>query len=133
MTLTTKTILLVDDDDEARDLLAEAIFLIDNSIVCCEAINGQEALDTLSKMNDLPNLIFLETKTKAMNGFECLMDLRNNPTYKNIPVIMYSSTNTQQAIKLAGQLGSKRYIIKSAEIDSIINKVKEVFTSFNIY
>jgi CheY-like chemotaxis protein len=133
MTLTTKTILLVDDDDEARDLLAEAIFLIDNRIVCYEAINGQDALDRLSKLNALPGVIFLETKTKAMNGFECLMDLRNNPTYKTIPVIMYSSTNTQQAIKLAGQLGSKGYIIKSPEIDLIIDRVRDVFKSFNIY
>lgn len=89
-----KKILLIDDDPDDRDLFCEAIEEIALEIVCNTAPNGQKALANLNdKEIEKPDIIFLDVNMPVMNGWQCISLLQKEEAYKNIPVIMYSTSS----------------------------------------
>jgi len=100
-----KRIWLAEDDSDDIDLFVEALTDIDKSIVYNCARNGKELIAKLNiGESDFPELIFLDVNMPEMNGWECLAYLKKNPTFKDIPVIIYSTssakTNTENAVEL---------------------------------
>src|SRR6188768_3557680 len=99
-------ILIVDDDPEDIQLFAEALLEIDESINCVEAYNGLEALKVLKRNSFLPNYIFLDINMPLMNGRKCLEEIKSNPNYNHIPVIIYSTTTDVKQIEEFRKLGA---------------------------
>jgi DNA-binding response OmpR family regulator len=52
---------------------------------------GHEALRFLQQAETLPDIIFLDINMPAMNGKECLLEIRKNSRYNDIPIVMYST------------------------------------------
>lgn len=86
------TILYADDDSDDRELLSEAIKEVDPAIECVTVCDGKEALEILERIATLPDFIFLDINMPVMNGKECLAAIRENERYKEIPVVIYSTT-----------------------------------------
>lgn len=87
-------ILLADDDDDDRYFFAQAIQELSGSIKLSTAKDGTELLRLLkSTVAELPDLIFLDLNMPRKNGVECLEELRQNVQFKNIPVIIYSTSS----------------------------------------
>jgi CheY-like chemotaxis protein len=86
-------ILAIDNDPEDIDLFVDAVKEIDPAITCAAVYSGHEALRFLEEAQELPDIIFLDINMPGMNGKECLLEIRKNPRYHEIPIIMYS-TNT---------------------------------------
>lgn len=108
-----KKILLIDDDPDDRDLFCEAIEEIASEIVCSTAPNGQKALAKLNGREiEKPDIIFLDVNMPVMNGWECLMLLQKEEAYKNIPVIMYSTSSHRKDIDNAQQFGALCFFTK---------------------
>ena len=99
-------ILIVDDDAEDIELFCEAVAEIDRTISCIEAYNGVEALKILQRDQLLPHFIFLDINMPFMNGQKCLAEIKRNPAYKDIPVVMYSTTNNERQIEECQLLGA---------------------------
>ncbi|GAB3953385.1 hypothetical protein GCM10028805_37000 [Spirosoma harenae] len=106
-------LLLIDDDIDDRDLFCEVIQDIDTTLECQLAANGPEALQTLAEQPATrPDLIFLDINMPIMNGWECLIQLKQEASFQSIPVLMYSTSaqGTDQA--KADQLGALGLITK---------------------
>ena len=99
-------ILIVDDDAEDIELFTEAVLQIDQNINCVEAYNGLEALKVLKRNALLPNFIFLDINMPLMNGRKCLEEIKKNPSYRHIPVIIYSTTTDKKQIEECRNLGA---------------------------
>lgn len=92
---TVHSVLVVDDDAEARDLIVQ--ILSDVDIACSVATDGNNALSILSDLEiPLPELILLDLMMPGMDGFEMLHVLQNNPTWATIPVIVVTAKNLEQ-------------------------------------
>jgi signal transduction histidine kinase/DNA-binding response OmpR family regulator len=83
----SKTILLSEDDEVTRYLLGETLAKYGFRIL--EARNGREAVKMAEAY--LPDAMFLDIVMPDLNGFEVLRELRNNPSTKEISVIVHSS------------------------------------------
>ena len=82
-----ETILIVDDVQEPRELLKEALKVANYEII--EAVDGVDALEKAEKF--LPNLILMDVTMPRMDGFTLNMKLKENEKTKNIPVIVSTS------------------------------------------
>lgn len=103
--------LLVDDDEDDSDLIFEVIKEIDSTVQYTYAMEGPEALAMLEK-GYKPAIIFLDINMPGMNGWQCLMKLKSNEQFRDIPVIMYSTSSYPHEIAKAFELGALAFFTK---------------------
>lgn len=120
----SKTILIVEDDNflqglEATKLKKEGynILTASNSIEAFKAFEGTEKID----------LVLLDLLLPDVDGFMILEKIRQNPTLKTVPVIVFSNLSEEKDVNRATSLGISEFMIKSNfTLDEISKKVKEL-------
>ena len=110
---------LVIEDSEAdqflfRDVVEEYV----PGILILEARDGQEAVEMLDKMAELPQVIFLDINMPRMNGFEFL-NVYDEKLYQNsVAVVMLTSSDQQKDIDKSRKYKSvKHYMEKPISTD----------------
>ena len=89
MTGPDHAILIVDDDEDIRELLAELLREEGYRVVTAE--NGRAALARLRSAEAAPCLILLDLMMPVMNGFEFLEAFRSDPALASIPVAVVTA------------------------------------------
>lgn len=107
-----KMILLADDDTDDAEMFCEALAEIDESIVCHCSENGSGVLNMLKDQEKTPKVVFLDLNMPIMNGWECLKQLKQEERYKDIPVIMISTSSHKNDMDTAANLGAVCYFVK---------------------
>ena len=93
---------LVDDDMDDILIFREVLQDVNPTIDFRSAADGHEALSILrTKNNDLPDVIFLDLNMPQKNGYECLEEIRNNKTLQDIPVVVFSTSNSNDSVNHA--------------------------------
>lgn len=104
-----KTILIADDSRAMRAMLTLTIESIgDYRIV--EVSSGFEALRILPR--EQVDLILTDINMPDINGLELISYLRENPNYRDIPVIIISTEGSQKDVDKGKQLGANEYVVK---------------------
>ncbi len=84
-------ILIVDDDDDLRDVLH--VFLSDCGHDVHESSDGQEALAWLSRHRDAPPCVaIVDLRMPAVDGWDLLATVRRDPLWRKLPVVVLSGT-----------------------------------------
>lgn len=125
----SKSILLIEDDEDDQGFFLEAISAIENTRLYDIAKNGKEAINKLKNSALLPDIIFTDINMPIMDGIECFLEIIKNPRTKNIPVVFLSSDTGKRAI--VTQLGAKGFIQKSHDNDTLIKQLAQMI-SINI-
>jgi CheY-like chemotaxis protein len=118
-------ILSIDDDDDDRELLREAISLIDRDIICIQLNDGVDALNYLDSDLELPDLIFLDINMPRMNGIACLELIRSNPKFDSTKVIIFSTSRDILDLEKVKTLGSE-FITKPNSFSDLVTLLKNV-------
>ncbi len=102
--------ILVADDDR---FLASAIRLklTKEGFEVRVASDGDEALAALKEF--VPDLILLDLVMPNKDGFATLTEIKANPAWKNIPVIIASNLGQKEDIDKGWELGAADYVVKS--------------------
>lgn len=115
-----KNIYLAEDDEDDRLLFLEAMQELDAAAEVMAAEDGELLLNILSKAGkDLPEIIFLDINMPKKNGFDCLREIRAGAGWKNIKVVMLSTSSNPENIELAYSLGADCYVVKPATLMSL--------------
>jgi two-component system response regulator len=132
--MSTKTILLVEDNPSDIGLTKRALSKghILNELVVAE--DGQEALDYLFGTGSratgdpppLPNLILLDLKLPKVDGHEVLRQIRGNSRTKRLPVVILTSSKAQQDILASYDLGANSYIQKPVDFLQFAEAIKNL-------
>ena len=88
-------ILLADDDPDDRSIIMDAMEVMNAGGWMKFAENGQKVLDILEEefgADNTPQLIVLDLNMPKMNGTQTLGHLKRDDRFKNIPVIIYSTS-----------------------------------------
>lgn len=124
-------ILLVEDNEGDILLTTEALeegkIANDLSVVK----NGKDALDFIFKKGvytevNSPDLILLDINLPLKNGHEVLGVIKTNEKTKHIPVIMLTTSSSENDIKLAYKHHANCYITKPVEVEDFINAVSTI-------
>ncbi len=112
------TILLVEDNDDVREMMAMALELGGHAV--SSAANGREALNLL-EAGERPGLILVDLMMPVMNGWEFRAALQKNPELSTLPVVVVSAVTAESA----KALGNTRCIAKPVDIDRMLDLVGE--------
>ncbi len=117
-----KTILIVDDDIDDRELFGEALAEIDNTIHCIYAKHGYEALDILYQPDAvIPDYIFLDLNMPRLNGKECLALIKKTERFKVVPVIIFSTSKLDSDVEETRKLGATLFLTKPAKFSQLVD------------
>ncbi len=118
------TILLIEDEEMLSDMY-ETKFVKDGYQVK-KALDGEQGL-TMASEGVKPDIILLDIIMPKLDGFSVLKNLKENPSTKNIPVILLTNLGQDEDIKKGQELGSAGYLVKANLTPAqVVEKIKEV-------
>ena len=119
-------ILLADDDKDDCYLFREALSELPVNALLETVSDGEELLKYLQDHGkNHPDVIFLDLNMPKKNGFECLTEIKINDEWKEIPVIMFSTSYPRDAhyeqdmMKVLYSIGAKDYVRKPASFPEL--------------
>ena len=112
----TKTILVVDDIKENRDLIT--LLLNSYGFKTLQATSGKEALDVFE--NEKLDLIFMDILMEGMDGLETMQNIRASKNGKDIPIIALSANVFEEDKKEALKNGANDFLAKPVEEKEIL-------------
>ncbi|BAU54334.1 response regulator [Mucilaginibacter gotjawali] len=129
-------ILLVEDNEGDIVLTCDALedCRIVNEVTVIR--DGESAINFFKNLKDKdsrPDLVLLDINLPKKNGIEVLIFLKNNETYKQMPVIMLTTSSSEKDITLSYKNYANCYITKPIEVAEFmeaITKIEEFW--FNI-
>jgi adenylate cyclase len=104
----TATILVADDNDSGRELIAQQ--LQRQGFLVIEADGGQSCLETMRRVG--PDLLLLDLVMPDMNGYEVLQVIRADEQLRRIPVVVISGIQDEQGAIHCIDAGASDYLIK---------------------
>ncbi len=109
-------VLLADDDADDRFFFKRALGDLSLDTQLTTVNDGEQLMEHLSEnSNHLPNVIFLDINMPRKNGHECLAEIKHNAKLKDIPVVMFSTSNSWDSINMLFKSGSDVYIHKPSD------------------
>jgi len=115
-------VLIVDDSSLIRSVASSAAKEAGHNVIV--AGNGQEGLDAM-KNNEI-NIVFSDVNMPVMGGLEMVKNIKNDPAYKFIPVIMLT-TESNPELKAKGKaLGVKAWMLKPFNKDKFFMALKKL-------
>lgn len=121
-------ILMAEDDPDDRTLLQEAFAEAGMPGRLDFVENGHELLDALAvaesgAAESPPNLILLDLNMPRMGGHAALARIKQDPALRKIPVIVLSTSDAEEDIARAYDLGVNSYITKPASFAALVSAV----------
>lgn len=117
-------ILVVEDNDEMRFYLKE---ILGDHVVVKETRNGVEALKSLQ--SEIPDLIISDVMMPEMDGSELLVNLKNSPVFRGIPVVMLTARASEEDVLHGLSLGVDDYIIKPFNAKELKIRIHNLLTN----
>jgi CheY-like chemotaxis protein len=109
-------ILLADDDIDDCNFFKHALEELPISAHFATVHDGEQLMHYLSEHSEqLPHVLFLDINMPRKSGLECLSEIKRNPKLKDIPVVMFSTSNSLDTINMLFKSGSHVYIHKPSE------------------
>lgn len=119
----SRSILLVDDEPQTRDLLR--LMLKRDGY---EVYDAEDGFDALQKVESLqPDLVLLDVMMPDIDGIAVCEQIRANKTTADIPVVMLSARTHDEAVRRGIAAGATRYLAKPIGRESLLKHVREVF------
>jgi CheY-like chemotaxis protein len=110
------TVLVVEDEEDLREMMRDALELNGYSVVTAE--EGGDALKKLAQIEHVC-LVLLDLLMPGMNGWDFFAELRQRPAFAAIPVVVHSSAPDQ------APAGVTRVLKKPMGLERLLGVVHE--------
>ena len=128
-------ILLVEDNEADAELALRAFRRRKLSNPVYVARDGEEALDYIHRRGrfaedaPVPSVILLDLRIPKVDGLEVLHQLKQDPVYRNVPVVVLTTSAEDRDVRRSYELGAASYIVKPVEFE----KFQEVVERIDLY
>lgn len=136
-------------EDNADLLYSLNLVLESNNYKVVTANNGKTALNILSELEQVPDVIISDIMMPEMDGYEFFRAISNEPRWNRIPFIILSARNAPKDIRFGKSLGVDDYLTKPfnekdllaiisgkiariKKVNELDNKIDEVLSTMNI-
>ncbi len=122
-------ILLVEDNPGDVTLLKEIFKLSQFSIHLGVARNGEDAVaylrqDGFYAFTRKPDLILLDLNLPKKNGMEVLEEIKRDPRFQQIPVLILTSSNQESDRERAFRFRASHYLLKPQDLSHLASLLK---------
>jgi len=116
------TILVVDDDSGhrvlAREVLERAGFKVD------VADNGMDAIESVARAK--PDLMILDVLMPGLDGFGVCAQLRQDPNFRDLPILMATGLEDVDSIEQAFEAGATNFVTKPINWTLLVYQVRYI-------
>jgi CheY-like chemotaxis protein len=135
-------ILVADDDAQDTMLVEMAVERAALSLRLESVRDGEEAIDYLMgrkqfadrQAHPFPKMLLLDLKMPRVNGFDVLEFVRREPKLKQLPVVIFSSSDDPKDIQRAYDGGANSYLCKphsNDDLSALLKALEEYWCKFN--
>lgn len=118
-------VMIVDDSPFMRNVIKKCFADLRIPCIAIEAMNGEEALVKLAETR--PELILLDWNMPKLSGIDFLKQVRADPQYNKLPIIMVTSEGSRLNIIEALKSGATDYILKPITTKLLKEKFEHIF------
>ena len=131
----SKVYILVAEDDADDRFLLETAFAENGFKGKLEFVeNGVELLDYLRNLktedanteHPLPGFILLDLNMPKKDGREVLKEIKEDPRFKKIPVIVFTTTKNENEINRCYELGANTYVVKPVGYENLVKTIEDI-------
>ena len=127
-------ILIAEDDPDDRLLIEHAFKASGLSSTLFFVENGEELLDYLFRREKYaehepsprPACILLDLNMPKKDGREALLEIRQNPAFKELPIIVLSTSDSDHDRKYCAEFGVADYITKPDSFAGLMELMREI-------
>lgn len=126
---TQPAILLVEDNPMDVDLALRAFRRRRLTNPVEVARDGEEALAWMGRWTQgepLPAVILLDLKLPRIDGLEVLRQLKAHPEFRQVPVVVLTTSKENQDVRRAYELGVNSYIVKPVDFDKFVEVASQI-------
>jgi CheY-like chemotaxis protein len=122
-------------EDNPRDVELTLAALADHHLANTVDVarDGVEALDYLycrgkcaERPPGQPTVLLLDIKMPRLNGLEVLRQLKTDPQFKRLPVVMFTSSREEPDLARCYELGVNAYVVKPLDFAEFAAAIKQV-------
>jgi CheY-like chemotaxis protein len=131
MNTSVRPILLVEDNPMDVDLTLQAFkeHSVANPILTCR--DGEEALRYMEEHHSptdsqVPILVLLDLRLPKVDGLEVLKQARSHPVWKQVPIVVLTTSRENKDIEAAYRIGVNSYIVKPVDFLAFAEVVKTI-------
>ncbi len=124
-----REILIAEDNPADVRLIEEALRVLDPPPNIHVARDGEEAIQFLSRSGPFvsapgPALVFLDFHLPKTDPRRVLAFIRESADLQDIPVIVLTTSNTEELIREAYALGANCYLSKPSDLDAFLHTIQ---------
>ena len=109
--------------DDSKTIRRTAETLLKN--VGCDVITAIDGFDALARIVDHhPHIIFVDIMMPRLDGYQTCALVKNNPAFKDIPVIMLSSRDGLFDKARGRQVGSDQFLTKPFSKEELLDAIR---------
>lgn len=120
-----RVVLVVDDDEAIRDVLAEALSS-EPDLFAIHAGSGEAAV-TLARSVHV-DLLVLDLGMPGLDGFAVARQLRGDEATRRLPILVVSALPRAAVAPSAHAAGCDRFLAKPFDVDDLLGAVRELLT-----
>lgn len=118
-----KKILLIEDDSMIIDLYRTELEKSGFSVSVIR--DGRRVLSSIKK--ERPDIVLLDIVLPKIDGWEILKEIKSNPEFKDLKVIILSNLGQKSEVERGFKMGASKYLIKAHHTPrEIVEEVKKL-------
>lgn len=118
----SRKILIV--DDEPNIVISLEFLMKREGFQVSLAVDGEEALRKIAEIQ--PDLVLLDVMMPKKSGFEVCQEIRANPDWTSIKILMLTAKGRDTELQKGIALGADAYVTKPFSTKDLVAKVKSV-------
>ncbi len=125
---TERKILIADDDQDFRELIAD--YLVEKGFKIVEACDGHEVFQKV--LDENPDIIILDVMMPRMNGIDVCRELKSDYRTRDSSIVMLTVKNRLSDKLTAYVAGAQRYLTKPCEMQELDDCIRTVLSQREI-
>jgi CheY-like chemotaxis protein len=119
-------ILLIEDDTDDIELLKDAFEQNDVNCSIDVVMEGDKAIPFLENIASLPDVIVMDFNLPKLHGREILSQIRASKNFSTIPLMVLTTSASQDDIRYAFSMGANKFITKPNTMEGFNSTVEAI-------